>query len=213
MKLEPELLQHPKLPRPLHGVNPRTIKGQTWWNKTRQDIYAEREYHCFACGVHKSKSKLSKWLECHEDYSIDYKRGIMHIERLVALCPTCHKFIHCERLAHVECDYIKGKVVNHGYNLLLNAGLCPSYALMTFIKDGSLPEPYKWNPIKHNSFPKGPDHYNLDYDIGWNDWRLEFEGKQYEPIYKSFAEWEEHYSKTNKESKSKCNTGSRQIII
>src|SRR6185295_5669264 len=61
--LKPEILCHPHIPKPLHGVAPREIMGDDWWNSERQLVYASTDYHCAACGIHKSQAKKHEWLE------------------------------------------------------------------------------------------------------------------------------------------------------
>ncbi len=95
MILKPEILCQPNVPVPLHGINPRNIMGEAWWNIKRQEIYASTNYHCIACGSHKSEVKGDKkWLEGHECWEIDLVTGICKINGFVPLCPYCHQFIH-----------------------------------------------------------------------------------------------------------------------
>ena len=82
MKTKPKILAHPNIPKPLHGISPRTIMGDDWWNKTRQEVYKKYDYHCIACGVAKEDAKKHQWLEAHEFWNINYETGICTVESI-----------------------------------------------------------------------------------------------------------------------------------
>ncbi|MGB5770131.1 MAG: hypothetical protein WBM32_09705, partial [Crocosphaera sp.] len=63
MNKYPWLLFHPNIPKPLHGLAPRVIKGDKWFNQTKQETKAKLNQHCWACGVHKYDAKYHRWLE------------------------------------------------------------------------------------------------------------------------------------------------------
>ena len=165
---EPVILTHPNIPKPLHGVNPRSILGDDWWNKVRQAAYKERDYHCFACGIHKSKAKYHQWLEAHEDYDIDYKTGIVKLKRIVALCHCCHNFIHSGRL---EILLDKGEITQEKYDYIIQRG-------RKILKDAGL------NQWTTEGIKEAAD---------WKDWRLIIEGKEYYSKFNNISEWANHY--------------------
>jgi hypothetical protein len=156
----PELLFHPPIPMPLHGVNPRSIMGKYEWDKLRREVYDINNDCCWACGVHRSEAQPSPWLEAHELYDIDYKKGRMRLREIVALCPLCHKYVHLRRLAAlVEQRKRQPKtyqrVKAHGD------------ALVAKYK----PKPW-WNVKKATKAMEKSKKK-------WRDWYLEYGGKRY----------------------------------
>lgn len=162
----PEILLHPNIPKPLHGLAPRTIMGQEWWDVVRQEAYAKAGYCCDACGVPKSEALYHKWLECHELYEIDYPKGRMVFKELVALCHACHNYIHSGRM---KILVRKGEMEDEKMEAILKRG-------NKIIRDAKLRRPRP--PTKC---------------APWEDWVLVFEGREYPAKHKSFEEWQEAY--------------------
>lgn len=162
--LRPEVLLHPNVPKPMHGVAPRVILGRAWWDATRKAAYASTDYHCVACGVHKTCAAFHRWLEGHELYEIDYRRGRMTYVETVPLCHACHAFIHCGRLKAMldKGEVTKQKhdeIMAHGRRALREAGLRKR---------------------------TGEDEVKL---AAWHRWRLVLDGAEHPPKFKSLRDW------------------------
>lgn len=192
----PKLLTHPNIPKPLHGLNPRTLLGTAWWDAQRRKAYSKFNYHCWACGVHVSAAKyVNSYLEAHECYVYDFKHGIAHLEEIVALCHSCHNFIHSGRLSHlvVSGEITKDMAIDilqHGLAILDKAALQPfsgTYISYLQLCGVTLESAVTAAKEKCYTIP--------DCDAAWEDWRLEVYGKLYAPIFKSQAEWEQHYGR------------------
>lgn len=164
MKTRPEILLHPQIPPPLHGLVPRVILGQEWWDKTRKAVAALTGGHCLACGVHKGDAKEHQWLEGHELYEIDYAAGRMTYIETVPLCHWCHNFIHAGRMQKNQMSILKLEdITEHGNKILNTAGLKK-------LKSGKIQA------------------------AQWADWRLVLFGQEYAPLCKSVVEWKKKYS-------------------
>lgn len=158
---DPSILLHPQIPKPLHLLNPRTVMGKEWWDEHRQVAYAEHNYCCHACGIHKLMAAHHSWLEAHEMYNIDYSTGKVEFVELVALCHSCHNYIHKGRMLMIlgNDDMPQDKydaIIAHGDKLL---------------KDNRL------KLIAHT------EHCN------WGDWHLIIDGKNYGQRFHSYDEW------------------------
>ena len=173
----PELLLHPNLPKPLHGLNPRTVMGQKWWNNERRRAYATNNYHCWACGTYRNFNlDLNKFcddsgesLDAHECYRIDYEKKEVELVEIVAICKNCHQYIHSGRTNSLyEKGVIDEKdcfiVFSHGDSILIDAGLIPC------------------NEVDTNT-----------YQEEWNEWKLIIDGKEHYSKFKDYFEWYKHY--------------------
>jgi len=185
--LKPEILCHPHIPKPLHGVAPREIKGQNWWDETRQKTYKSTDYHCVACGVAKSEAKKHKWLEAHEFWNIDYNTGICEVKSIEPLCHYCHNFIHSGRLSMIiGKEKSKQEVIDileHGFKVLAENNLKAFYFTVDFAKR-----------IGAKTF--GVEKYTptVNEKLKWTDFKLIFEGNEYFSKFKSQSEWQSFYN-------------------
>lgn len=197
---DPRLLTHPNIPKPLHGVAPRTIFGQAWWDVERRKAYAAKGFHCWACGIHKLDTD-EKWLEAHESYAIDYANGRVTLKEIVALCHKCHNFIHSGRLFVMVAKKKVSKakalaILRHGFELLKRAGLKPfcgtalAYLLLTGHSQEEAVE------ILEERGLGLPDDVSMP---AWEDWRMVIDGQEYPPLYGSYEEWSARFSEVNDE--------------
>lgn len=160
----PELLLHPLIPPPLHGMSPRSIMGTQWWDVQRREAMAKNLYKCWACNIPKTKAKAHKWLEGHESYNIDWKKGICSLNEIVSLCHYCHNYIHRGRLevlgvyGRVTQSFIDS-VIKHGDNLTAHL--------------------QKPSPITAMA--------------AWKDWVLLIDGTPYPSRYENETEWATYY--------------------
>lgn len=155
--------------------------GQEKWDELRLEIYAKYDYHCAACGVHKSQARGHQWLEAHEYYSIDYHAGRVEIESIEPLCHYCHNFIHSGRL-----KMIMGKektreevveILEHGFMVLSENRLQVFPHTLQLARS-----------VDAETFNVQPYYVPPPMDE-WSDWRLVWEGNEYAPLFDSSEEW------------------------
>lgn len=191
--ISPILLTHPNIPKPLHGTAPRTILGDEWWNKQRQLAYAENDYHCQACGIHKSKDRFHNWLEAHEDYSINYSTGKVKLNKIVALCHTCHNFIHSGRLGAL---YRKGfepqdkveYILKRGFWVLKSNNLEPFWGT-AFLYTEVFSNLDLLDRVEELKKKQEPSRICQD----WSKWHIEIDGVNHYGKFKSLDEWQQAY--------------------
>lgn len=172
-KANPRILLCPNVPKPMHGMAPRIVFGNKWWDQTRKAAYKSTNYHCEACGVHKAKAKGRQWLEGHELYRIEYRAGRMIYLRTTPLCHFCHNYIHSGRLQMLletgKVHHAKyAAIIQHGDRILNAANLIR-------------PRPLPYAGILPS----------------WDSWRLVIDGKEYPGLFKSEAEWYAYHAKLN----------------
>lgn len=167
-KLRPEVLCGANIPKPMHGMAPRVVLGDTWWDKERRAAYHSTNQHCIACGVHRDKAPTSirgkHWLEGHEIYDIDYLMGRMVYVETVPLCHYCHNYIHDGRL-----------------KMLLDSGKLSQSKYAKIIQHGD-------RILSVNQLEK--KRYSGE-TADWSDWRLIIGNDQYPPLYMTYEAWAE----------------------
>jgi hypothetical protein len=174
--LKPQLLGQANIPKPLHGINPRTIMGAAKWAKHRQVIIQNNPY-CKGCGA------TNCILDLHEDYKIDYNNCTMKIKDYVPLCKSCHSFIHSGLLRvfisnkTVSVEAAKN-ILTHGFAICRVNNISVFIGTVELAKQLNISIDYirSWTPKMKDS---------------WTDWKLIYEGKEYPGM--SYAQWKSKY--------------------
>jgi hypothetical protein len=177
--LNPQLLGQGNIPKPLHGINPRTIMGQAAWSKHRQIVIQNNPY-CKACGAENCI------LDLHEDYEIDYNNCIMKIRDYVPLCKSCHSFIHSGLLRvwvsekTVSIQAAKD-ILQHGINI------CAQHSIQIFAGTALL--------AKDLRVPLGSVRsWTPKISSDWGSWKLLYDGKEYAGM--NYFEWRRKYGRS-----------------
>lgn len=189
----PELLASPNIPKPLHTVNPRTILGKKWWDDVRQFAYTRHDFRCYACGTPKQNASYHQWLEAHEDYDIDWETGKVELREIVALCHSCHNFIHSGRLYTIYLNGEIGKdkikdILDHGFDICKRNNIKPYYGayLVQYMMEGYPEELAEQFAIKDGWYPNKMAE--------WDKWHLVVEGKSYYSPFKNLEEWKSYWA-------------------
>lgn len=81
------LIAMPNIPKPTHGLAPRTLLGATSWNRIRRRCYAAAGDRCEICG---DKPENPRHRHAHEVYYIDWEKGEVKFIRAFCVCALCH---------------------------------------------------------------------------------------------------------------------------
>ena len=184
--MKPEILTHPHIPKPLHGLNPREILGKEWWDKGRFEAQKRTNHTCVACGIKKEDAKKYQWLEGHEYWDINYMIGRCKVVSIEPLCHYCHNFIHSGRLEKImgkekSINEVK-EILEHGFKILSENKLrCFPFTLELGKK------------LKVNTY--NVEAYLLpESKVKWGDWILIIENKEYKSKFKNIDEWYAYYN-------------------
>lgn len=185
--MRPELLSMPNIPKPLHGLNPRTIMGRASWDVKRREVYASTGHHCAACGVHKSEAKKFQRMEAHEVHEIDYGKGMAEVLEIVPLCHFCHAFIHSgltrmrARKKEIKASEVLA-IMSHGCEVL-RSGKCKMFAgtaeLCDLVK------------ADRSGIPIANQPRSM---ADWSKWFLVWEGEAYKGKFKNFNAWQKSFT-------------------
>lgn len=87
------------VPQTAWYTNVRSNVSKSEWNRLRKKVYAQAGHRCEICS-----GKGDKWpVECHEIWEYDDDYHVQRLDRLIALCPACHKVKHMGR-TEVVCS-------------------------------------------------------------------------------------------------------------
>lgn len=203
------LIGMPNIPRPLHGVNPRTILGASTWNHMRRACYAKADNTCEICGA---KPENLRHRHGHEVYEIDYAKGTAKFNRVFCVCSLCH--LACIHTGRALTLWKKNNPLyptefllqgaEHAFKIISEynkdnpgADLRAYSTFLDYLKYDELKEPMEKLIKKY-----GTKFYTeVDDMVEWKDWKLIIGSQEHPTPYASESEW-----KDAMESKEKTDT-------
>lgn len=201
------LIAMPNIPKPLHGVNPRTLLGATAWNHLRKACYANANDTCEICGAHPENLRHRHG---HEVYKIDYAHGTAEFDRVFCVCSLCH--LACIHTGRALTLWKQGNPLyptefllegaEHAFKIIHDynkdnpkADLRAYCTFLDYLKYDELKKPMEKLIKKYNiKFYK-----EVEGMANWEDWKLLIGKNEYPTPYKNEDEWVEAMKERSKQ--------------
>lgn len=191
------LIAMPNIPRPLHGVNPRTLLGATTWNHMRKFCYNQANDTCEICGF---KPEDLRKRHGHEVYEIDYAKGTAKFVRVFCVCSLCH--LGCIHTGRALTLWKKGNPLcpteflllgaEHAFKIIgeynhdhPGADLRAYSTFLDYLKHDELKKPMEELIEKYNV----KFYTEVEDMVEWKDWKLIIGDREYQTPYASESEW------------------------
>lgn len=200
------LIAMPNIPKPLHGVAPRTLLGASTWNHMRKKAYALADDTCEICGA---KPDNLRHRHGHEVYEIDYRKGIARFVRVFCVCSLDH--LGCIHTGRAITLYKHGNPLYPREFLLEGAEkafrIVQEYnkdhpkadlrcytTYLDYLKCDELREEMEGLIEKYQVKFYEEDKKKM---AKWEDWKLIIGKKEYTTPYKDYQAWEEAMKEAN----------------
>lgn len=192
------LIAMPNIPRPLHGVNPRTLLGPSTWDRMRRYCYNKANDTCEICG-HKPDNLRNR--HGHEVYEIDYAHGTAKFVKVFCLCSVCH--LACIHTGRALTLWKKGNPLypteflllgaEHAFKIISEynkdhpgADLRAYATFLDYLKHDELREPMQKLIEKYDM----KFYREVDDMVEWGDWKLLIGDREYPTPYANRDEWQ-----------------------
>lgn len=201
------LIAMPNIPKPLHGVNPRTLLGTPAWNRLRKACYANADDTCEICGA---KPENLRHRHGHEVYKIDYAHGTAEFDRVFCVCSLCH--LACIHTGRALTLYKQGNPLypkefllegaEHAFKIIdeynkdnPDADLRAYATFLDYLKCEELVGPMEKLIKKYNiKFYK-----EVEDMVNWGDWKLIIGKNEYNTPYASEDDWKKAMEEKSKQ--------------
>lgn len=206
------LIAMPNLPKPIHGLAPRTLLGTNTWNHMRRFCYSKADDTCEICG---DKPEDLKKRHAHEVYSIDYEKGEARFVRAFCVCSLDH--LGCIHTGRAITLYRQGNPLYPKEFLL--AGVEKSFrTIYEYNQDNPGTDLRAYvtflDYLKEDELRGPVEELMKKYDIKfymedpkkmakWKDWKLIIGNREYPTPYTSEKEWEEAMAKRGEQDSAR----------
>lgn len=191
------LIAMPNIPRPLHGVNPRTLLGASTWNHMRKFCYNQANDTCEICGC---KPDNPHHRHGHEVYEIDYAKGTAKFVRVFCVCSLCHlACIHTGRALTLwkkqnplyPTEFLLSGA-EHAFKIISEynrdnpkADLRAYSTFLDYLKHDELREPMEKLIKQYNI----KFYTEIEDMVEWGDWKLLIGDQEYPTPYANKEAW------------------------
>ena len=198
------LVAMPNIPKPTHGLAPRTLLGSKAWNAMRKACYKQANDTCEICGAQPEDLRKR---HAHEVYSIDWEKGEVRFVRAFCVCALDH--LGCIHTGRAITLYKQGNPMypkefllegaEHAFKTIAeynedhpDADLKAYATFLEYLKVDELYGPMTQLIGKYNVKFYMEDPKKM---ADWADWKLIINGTEYPTPYKNEHMWKEAMEK------------------